>query len=285
MKRIFIVLAFILLLPLNAFSEADSLEIHFIDVDDGDATLVKTPAGRSILIDAGNLITGLKLVNYLKSQGVESIDVLVFTHPHSDHIGGVFFVMQLLDVGRVFDNDQKLDGSNLLRWYAKLARGHKDYAALKEGGSFALDGVTFKAIWPSEGEVSDKWNDNCLVIMLEFGDLRILFTADISHRVEKILLERKKDVKADILKVSHHGYTDATSEEFLDAVDPDIAVIFVKEDSPYGELADTVPRRLADRGIRVKRTDEHGTVIMVADRKGRIEIKDQVPEEPAEVQR
>ncbi|MEE8360005.1 MAG: MBL fold metallo-hydrolase [Candidatus Omnitrophota bacterium] len=285
MKRIFIVLAFILLLPLNAFSEADSLEIHFIDVDDGDATLVKTPAGRSILIDAGNLITGLKLVNYLKSQGVESIDVLVFTHPHSDHIGGVFFVMQLLDVGRVFDNDQKLDGSNLLRWYAKLARGHKDYAALKEGGSFALDGVTFKAIWPSEGEVSDKWNDNCLVIMLEFGDLRILFTADISHRVEKILLERKKDVKADILKVSHHGYTDATSEEFLDAVDPDIAVIFVKEDSPYGELSDTVPRRLTDRGISVKRTDEHGTVIMVADRKGRIEIKDQVPEEPAEVQR
>ena len=285
MKRIFIVLAFILLLSSSAFSETESLEIHFIDVDDGDATLVKTPAGGNVLIDSGNLITGLKLVNYLKSQGIESIDTLVFTHPHSDHIGGVFFVMQLLEVGRVFDNDQKLDDSNLLRWYAKLARGHKDYATLKEGGSFTLDGVTFRAIWPPEGEVSDRWNDNCLVIMLEFGDLRVLFTADISHRVEKIFLERKKEVKADILKVSHHGYTDATSEEFLDAVDPGIAVIFVKEDSPYGELSDTVPRRLADRGIKVFRTDKHGTVIVNADKKGIIEIRDRVSEDGVKVQR
>ncbi|MFH1752841.1 MAG: MBL fold metallo-hydrolase [Candidatus Omnitrophota bacterium] len=267
-----VVSAFFFAICSNVFCAPDAIEIHFIDVDEGEATLVRTPTGNSILIDTGNLITGLRVVNYLRSNKIESIDALFLTHPHADHIGGTFFVMQMISVDHVFDNGQELSDSDMLRWYSKLARAHGNYTALNKGGIFTLDGVTFRALWPADGAASNKWNDNSLVLMLEFGEFRCLFTADISQGVEKGLLERGVPLKADILKVGHHGYADATSKEFLKAVDPEIAVIFAKEDTPHGKLSRTVPRRLAQMKIETLRTDINGTIIIVADSKGKLSI-------------
>jgi competence protein ComEC len=257
-----------------ASCQTDQIRIHFIDVDAGDAVLIETPKGRSILVDAGNYITGFKVANYLKENGIESLDYLILTHPHSDHVGGVFFIMQMLDVVRTFDNGEKLGESDMLHWYARLIRENDNYNALKKGDKLNLDGVELRVIWPPKPSIFTGWNDNSLVILLEFGGFRCLFMGDASAVVEEELLKDEETLKADLLKVGHHGYLDGTSEAFLKIVDPKVSVIHVKEDSIYSQISEKVPQRLIGAGSEVYRTDKDGTVVITADIKGNLKRDD-----------
>lgn len=265
-----------------AFSgENKNLSLIFLDVGEGDSTLIKAPCGATALVDAGNLITGAKVTKYLKSAGVKKIDHLIFTHPHMDHTGGSFSVAQNFEIGKVYDNGDILTSmgysSDYIRWYLDLIRARENYSVLKAGASIDMCGVTLNVLWPPvsgppingfKGNV----NDNSLVIKLEYGGFSALLTGDLSTKGELALLKLGVDVKADVLKAGHHGAIDASGERFILAVEPKISVISVNKENIRGYPSGKVIERLKRIGSKVYRTDFHGDITIEVQADGSHEV-------------
>jgi competence protein ComEC len=249
-----------------AFSEEGCLKIHFIDVGEGDSILIETPNEKTILIDAGNLISGFKVAGYLKKHNVKNLDYLIFTHPDVDHIGGAFFVLQMLNVNNIYDNGQDLIEGNkcpdIYRWYNKLVRKNKNYKTLKSKGNLSFDGVVLKVLWPPAQRTFSDSNAASLAIMLEYGKFRCLLTGDLTAPGEDRFLKQRVSLRADVLKIGHHGASDANSKEFLKNVSPTIAIISVDSENIRGYPDIEVLDRLKAEGIRLYRTDIDGDIIL-----------------------
>lgn len=266
MRKIYILLIFILLIlyPISTFGDVKNLRIHFLDVGEGDSILIETPEGENILVDTGNLISGYKVVKYLKQNKIQTLDYLILTHPDLDHIGGAFFILQMLKVKNIYDNGQNLldNYSNIYRWYEELVRKDKNYKTLKAKDALYIGDVTLKVLWPPQSFFSSDFNTNSLVIMLKYEKFRCLLTGDLTIIGEREILKEKIDLKADVLKVGHHGANDANSEEFLMAVAPRIAILSVNRVNIRGYPAEEVISRLRKLGIQLYRTDEDGDIIL-----------------------
>jgi len=270
MKKIRILsLSFVFFIFLSFFvfgQGKDTLKIHFIDVGEGDAILIEAPDGETALVDAGNLISGYCVVEYLKKRNIQNLDYLIFTHHHLDHIGGAFFVLQMMDVKKVYDNGDDLTevakSSDMYRWYEKLVRQNKDYKILKAGDILYLGEVTLKVLWPQQLLPFSGFNANSLVIVVKYGEFRCLLTGDATTGVEKELIRQVIDLKADILKVGHHGADDATCKEFLMRVSPKIAVISINEANIRGYPAKEIVDMIEGMGIRLYRTDKDGNIVL-----------------------
>ncbi len=232
---------------------------------EGDSILLEIQ-GKSALIDTGNLISGPRLVKYLKEKGIEKLNYLILTHPHPDHIGGVFFILPALKVEKIYDNGQDLAGVRescaIYRWYEDLVRKRKNYAVLICGDSLTLGSLTLEVLWPPEVPTSSDFNAFSLLVMVKGGGFSCLLTGDLTAPGERELLEREVDLKADVLKVGHHGAEDATSQEFLETVSPGIAVISVDKDNFWGYPSAKVLERLKKTGVKVYRTDREGDIIL-----------------------
>ena len=268
----------LILFIIYAFSsQSQNLKIHFLDVGEGDSILIQTPKGKAVLVDTGNLITGFKVVEYLQKNGIQNLDYLVLTHPHLDHIGGTFFILQMINVKKIYDNGQDLsqliESFDVYRWYEQLVRENDNYRVLKLGDEFLVDGVKFKILWPPYPFIFSDFNTNSLVIMVEYKKFRCLLSGDLTELGENELLKRGVDIKADILKVAHHGSKDATSEEFLKAVSPSISIISVNRDNIRGYPSEEILRRLKNLGIKIYRTDLNGNVIITVEESGRYSIE------------
>lgn len=265
-------LILIFLIPFFIFScarkeEKEALEIHFIDIGYGDAVLVKKGGGEALLIDNGYPEKRRKLFDYLKEHEVRELDYLINTHPHPDHLGNAVAVLNNLRVKILMDNGQKID--QLDKWltgkmvedYQEHFRGHPSYRVLKAGDKIQWGEVLLEVLWPPDTTTYNDWNTNSLLIMLSYGELRALLAADFNERGERVLLRQKGlNLKADLLKVGHHGGGDATGPEFLRAVSPSWAVISVGE-NPWDYPSPNVLRRLEEARIEVFRTDREGTIV------------------------
>ena len=276
----------LILFIIYAFSsQTQNLKIHFLDVGEGDSILIQTPKGKAVLVDTGNLITGFKVVKYLQKNGIQNLDYLVLTHPHLDHIGGTFFILQMINVKKIYDNGQDLsqliESFDAYRWYEQLVRENDNYRVLKLGDEFLVDGVKFKILWPPCPFIFSDFNTNSLVIMVEYKKFRCLLSGDLTELGENELLKIGEnellksgiDIKANILKVAHHGSKDATSEEFLKAVSPSISIISVNRDNIRGYPSEEILRRLKNLGIKIYRTDLNGNVIITVEESGRYSIE------------
>ncbi len=267
MKRFWALVLLLFTFPfLSTLASSDEAgRIHFINVGEGDSILLEIE-GKSALVDTGNLISGPRLVKYLKEKGIEKLDYLILTHPHPDHIGGVFFILPALKVERIYDNGQDLDGARktyaIYRWYEDLVRKRKDYAVLISGDSLNLGSLTLEVLWPPGVPTSSDFTAFALLIMVKGGGCSCLLTGDLSAAGERELLKREVNLKADVLKVVHHGAEDATSEEFLEAVSPGIAVISVDKDNFWGYPSARVLERLKKAGVKVYRTDREGDIVL-----------------------
>jgi len=277
MRKVWVVLILILFIIYAFSSQTQNLKIHFLDVGEGDSILIQTPKGKTVLVDTGNLITGFKVVKYLQKNGIQNLDYLVLTHPHLDHIGGAFFILQMINVKKIYDNGQDLsqliESFDAYRWYEQLVRENDNYRVLKLGDEFLVDGVKFKILWPPCPFVFSDFNANSLVIMVEYKKFRCLLSGDLTELGEYELLKSGVDIKADILKVAHHGSKDATSEEFLKAVSPSISIISVNRDNIRGYPSEEILRRLKNLGIKIYRTDLNGNVIITVEESGRYSIE------------
>ena len=261
-------LIFILMLfPSVIFAGDNGLELHFIDVEGGDSIFISLPDGKNILVDAGSPAAGPGLVKYLRSIGTRRIDHLIFTHPHDDHIGGLFNVLSEFEVGNFYDNGFSDFDNPVFGDYIKLVRkGHSKYSVLQAGESLSFGGVKIDVINPLLPPTGNL-NEDSIVLRVHYGGIAILLTGDIGAIGERRLLNTSTELKSDVLKVGHHGADNASSAAFLSAVRPQAAVITVSATNKYARPRPETLNRLKAAGIKIFRTDLDGHIVLKTDGK------------------
>lgn len=239
-----------------------SLQIHYIDVGQGDATLLICD-GDAMLIDAGDNDKGTAVQQYLNSQKVTELKYVIGTHPDSDHIGGLDVIITKFDCQTIFLTDEQKD-TNTYRDVLDAVR-YRGYQKVtpEVGEEYNLGSAKFTIEGPVEPG-SDS-NDNSIAILLEHGENRFYFEGDAGEKEEASILSTGRDLHADVYKIGHHGSRTSTCDEMLSAVDPEYAVISVGEDNSYGHPNAEVMNKLRAKGVQVFRTDEQGSIVAFSD--------------------
>ncbi|MBN1593748.1 MAG: MBL fold metallo-hydrolase [Candidatus Coatesbacteria bacterium] len=262
------VLYFILifLLSQSVLASEGQLTITFFDVGIADAALIETPAGEHILIDGGTEEGGGKVANYLKSRRVKTIDIMIATHPHPDHVGGLAKILREFEVRSLYDTGMEYECEGFAA-YREALKAFKGTTTTLFGRMILSlpSGVHLDFLNPKRQ--AKHIHTDCIVVRIRYGDIAALFTGDANDVTEGVLLFDEVPLKSDILKVSHHGASDATGEEFLKAVAPRYAVIPVTAPNKYGRPHQVVLDRLKSMGIAVYRTDECGDITFTTDGK------------------
>jgi competence protein ComEC len=245
------------------------LHVYFLDVGQGDAILILAPDGRQILVDGGPSPTAL-----LNELGAvlpfwdRSLDLVVLTHPDSDHITGLIPLLDRYRVGRVLDTRQTDAAPLAAAWRERLARGDIERTIAQRGARIPVGQAVLTVLNPGPtpltGTASDD-NNNAIVLRVDYGQTSLLLTGDAETEAEAEMLKAGLPLKADLLKAGHHGSKGSTSAPFLAAVAPRVAVIQVGAENSFGHPHPDVLKRLAAAGIEVFRTDQHGRIEAVSD--------------------
>ena len=239
------------------------LKLHFIDVGQGDSTLVES-SGRFALIDGGEYSERDKVVSYLSSQGVKELDYIISTHPHSDHCGGLSEVIRTFSTAVLICPDAPTSSSWEYVMDAADERG-VTYETPNPYDTYQLGSATITVLSPDKNDVYSELNDYSIVTMIEYGNTSALLTGDAEKGVEKALVRSGYDLSADILKCGHHGSSTSSCEQFLDAVSPDAAVISCGKNNEYGHPHEETLTALKERNVSVWRTDNSGNVVALSD--------------------
>lgn len=257
--------------PSNLSSQKELLGVTFIDVGQADSALIQLPNGKNMLIDAGNNEDAELLTSYLKKRGIEEIHILIGTHPHEDHIGSMDKVIENFKIGQVI---MPKVTTNTKTFEDVLLAVQKKGLKIKEGkagveldlGQFdeGVPPVSAEILAPISSKYEDM-NNYSIVLRLTYGSTVFLFTGDAEDVSEEEMLTSKGSLKADVLKVGHHGSNSSTTKEFLAAVAPQYAIISVGEDNSYGHPTETVLKRLSKAGVVIYRTDQVGTITITSD--------------------
>ena len=271
MKKNFIFLLILLFLNVLAlfpvlYLSSARLEVSFFDVGQGDSIFIETPEGYQVLIDGGPSYS--KVIEKLSSEMPfwdKEIDLVVLSHPESDHMTGLLSVLENYKVDNIAWTGIERDGEKFETWKRMIDGEGSDIYAVVSGEKFIMGDASLEIISPEEvlsGMYFKESNDTAIVSRLSYGNSSFLFTGDISSKKEKELLD--SDVTADILKVAHHGSKYSTSAEFLEKASPLVAVIQVGKNS-YGHPTPEVLTRLDNSGIKVLRNDLDGDIKIVSD--------------------
>ncbi|HUO52953.1 MAG TPA: DNA internalization-related competence protein ComEC/Rec2 [Gemmatimonadaceae bacterium] len=248
------------------------LEMHVIDVGQGDAVALRTPAGRWILTDAGRTWPGgdagrATVVPYLRRYGGR-VALFVLTHPHADHVGGAATVLRALHPAAYWDGAFAGTSTPYLGSLAMADSAGVPWHRAHPGDSLVVDGVVLRVLAPDSAwtvELADP-NAASVVTMVEYGAVRFLLMGDAEHGEEERLVARYGDgLRAAVLKVGHHGSNTSSTAPFLAAVSPRVAVISVGAGNSYGHPSASVLAALARAGAAVLRTDLEGAVIVRTD--------------------
>lgn len=253
------------------------LAVHFLDVGQGDAALLRTPAGQSMLIDGGGAVTGgpdpgqRVVVPLLRAHRIERLDVVVITHGHPDHYGGMRAVFESVEVGELWLSGQLLREDPEGPFASWVGEQQRRGVRVRQAEQLCnLDrpwrGLDVRVLGPCPGPDSGYGlNDNSLVLQVLFGERRWLFTGDIEAQGEDALRRRHPTLRADVLKVGHHGSRTSSAEALLRQLRPELAVISAGRHNTFGHPHGEVTERLARLSGRVFRTDQHGGVLVESD--------------------
>lgn len=235
------------------------LKVHFIDVGQADSILVQQ-GNSSMLIDAGNNGDAQVIKSYLDSQGIKSLDVVVGTHAHEDHIGSMDYIINSFKVGKVFFPKQ-ISTTNTFKDFVSIVKNKGLKLIVPPVGSTFKVGDAIVTILAPNGTDYEDANDYSIVVKVVFGNNSFLLTGDAEAESEIQMLSKGLDLSATVLKVGHHGSKSSTGQSFLDKVNPKYAVISVGKGNSYGHPTQETMSRLKDKNIPVFRTDENGTVV------------------------
>ena len=232
--------------------------MHYIDVGQGDSIFIKV-GDCDILIDAGTASYGTTVSNYLKKQGVDDVELMINTHADADHCGGLTKVLTDHVVEEVWISKDTNKNTQAYKNFTSAITKEGLTAKKPDAGTvYVYEYMTITVLYNAKG--SDT-NNSSIVVMLEYGSTKFLFTGDIGEEVETKLVNAKVDLKCDVLKVGHHGSKYSSTASFLKAVGAKYGVICVGTGNTYGHPTDAALNRLKSAGYTIYRTDQKGHIV------------------------
>lgn len=247
----------------NVIQEDSTFAIRFLDVGQADAALIECDS-HYMLIDGGNKEDSDKMYAILKESGIDHLDIIVGTHADEDHIGGLAGTLNYADADLVLCSVAEHD-TEAFHDFAKYAEQNGGGIAIPEiGDEYSLGSSIITILGINAGSET---NDASIILKIEYGETSFVFTGDAETIAEQEVINSGLDISADVLKIGHHGSADSTSEEFLDRIMPDYAIISVGSENTYLHPADETLGRLESAGIEVFRTDLQGEILVTSDRK------------------
>lgn len=250
-----------------------TMQVTFFDVGDGLCALIRTPSGRTLMFDCGTSSwrdpssVGSKLIApYLQSQGVSSIDALILSHPHSDHLSGIPGLLRTEPARLVMDAGEEQPSAEYRVFLRAVRTCHAHYRKLRCGQTIDMgDGVIARVVGPVSGSACSDTNDESLVLKVSFGRVGVLLEGDAGAEAEDEMIASGARLGAQVLQVGHHGSARSTSPEWLSAVRPNVAVISCSRHSRYGFPSQKVLDRLSSCGARTYTTGRTGAVTITTD--------------------
>ena len=264
----------------------DRMRINFIDVGQGDSCLIRYK-GTNIMIDSGGSLSKNKdgksydigenvLNNYLLNRGITRLDYIMASHFDEDHSQGFVFLLKNMKVKNVIISEQYKTSSIYEQFKQICKKQNIQIIYVRSGDKIRIKDLAFKILHPKskENQISENpLNNNAIVCMVKYKNRRILFTGDIEKVAEnEMVKEYTNGLKADILKVGHHGSKTSTTKEFLDLINPSVALIGVGQNNKFGHPNEDVIKRLEEKNIQIYRTDEMGEISVIIDKNGKIKI-------------
>jgi competence protein ComEC len=236
------------------------LTAHFIDVGQGDSSFIVTPNGKTILIDGGKDSAGEKVVSYLRSAGVTTIDLLVATHPDADHIGGLADVINAFTINKVLDSGRAHTSQTYIDYIHLINAKNIPFQIAAEGSLISLDDE-IQMIVLNSGTGDEDNNESSIVIKMNYGQIDFLFTGDAEIEPEAGMTETY-NVEAEVLKVGHHGSNTSSSQIFLNEVKPKVSILSYGEGNSYGHPHAEVVNRLKSIGSNLYSTAVSGDIVV-----------------------
>ncbi len=251
--------------PRPAPISGDGLTVHYIDVGQGDSALV-TCDGETMLIDGGGKGAGGTVTEYLQAQGVQSLDVLVATHPHLDHCGGLDTVVVNVPVKTIYSPVTESDNAAFTEFADAVVTAGATITVPEANSTFPLGGATVTVLGPlGDYERFDNVNNQSIVLRIDYGETSFLFPGDAEYEEETLLLDAGANVRCDVLKAGHHGSNSSTGYRLLYEAEPTYCIISCGANNEYGHPHEDTLSRLRDAGVTVYRTDESGTIVCTSD--------------------
>ena len=255
-------------------ADAQDMTVHFLAVGHGDAIFIEFPEGQTMLIDGGTEEMGRSICNYIEDRGYQTLDYVVLTHTHPDHIGGLIKVMENFEIEEIWLCPY-LENYDLVQ---RFEQGYKSRSIraidVMRGNTFAIDRVNIRIINPPFGSSLERLNGPngaSVAMKMTYGETSFLLMADVDSDTDQILTRENGDfIKANVLKCGHHGSGSSSSEVLLKAVSADIAVVSTGP-SEWGYPSERTMARIAKYSGKVFRTDEVGTIVIASNGKN-IEI-------------
>lgn len=248
--------------------EGEGLYVAFIDVGQGDSIFLRSPSGKTMLVDAGTPDSFENIQAALSANNVTKLDAVIMTHPHSDHMGSMKKVIENYDIGTFYMPDAVNTTSSFEKMLTALEKRDVNTKVIWGGANSTIswdEAIEVRVLSPLKGEdYNDDLNNMSLVLRVAYGDTSLLLTGDAEKMAEDYMLESEKELlRADILKLGHHGSSTSSSQAFLDAVQPEAVVISLGKNNDYGHPHKETMQRLNKLDIKIYRTDELGTVEML----------------------
>jgi competence protein ComEC len=247
----------------------DELQVHMLDVGQGDSILIVAPGGKTVLVDAGTPGSGKVVTDAMQRYGLKQIDLMVATHAHADHIGGADEVIRATKVLSVLDSQVPNATKNYEDFLKAIKESGAKYIGASPGQKFDLGGgaqltvlAPIKPFFTKDQLRSgaNEPNANSVVTRLDYGDFSMILTGDAEAETESRMMQAGANIKAKVLKVGHHGSRYASSDEFLRAGGFETAIISDGEDNRYGHPSQEALDRFKARGIKIYRTDLQGEI-------------------------
>lgn len=246
-------------------NEESSLEIHYIDVGQGDSALIICD-NEAMIIDAGNNDKGTYIQKYLYDQGVKKLKYVIGTHPDADHIGGLDVVITKFDCENILFPDASSDTKTYEEVISAIKYKSYKITTVAQGDIFNLGNSSFEILSPIKEKPYAENNNNSIVLRLDHYNNSFLFMGDAEYQPQQVIYyDDEINAKADVIKVSHHGANSGYMKAFYDEVAPKYAVISVGKDNSYGHPHEEVLNDFKVRGVEVFRTDEQGSIIVKSD--------------------
>lgn len=247
----------------NVFNEVNTnLTVSFLDVGQADSILIENNK-EYMLIDAGNNEDGKLLVKYFNEHNITTFKYLVATHPHEDHIGGLDDIINNFNIETLYMPDAITTTKTFNDVLDAIENKQMQFQIPKIEETFTLGEATLEVLYT--GTDTKDLNNTSIVLRLDFGNTSFLFTGDATEETEKELLNNNLNLKADVLKIGHHGSKYSTTTEFLNTVNPQYAIISVGQNNTYNHPEDKILTKLNKANIEIHRTDLEGTIIVTSD--------------------